>query len=574
MTVLLIAFAAVVVTLWFLGGPATATWGGLRALSRVPNGLRRLTGVPGWAATAIGTSLFGLLVAGQGFYDDVSWHIALGRDDELFTAPHTAILLGLVFILGGAVLGTVVATLDRVPETLVVAGLRVPRSLLPLWALGLGAVSGFPLDEIWHREYGIDVTMWSPTHMLMILGATFTGLAVWLVLAESGVRPSGSRWGRGLHVVCAWLALQGLVAPQGEFTFGVPQFSHLFHPILVCVAGGMALVAMRIVLGRGWTLGIVVVSFLLMGLSLGGGGNREDGPVDTRFGGTFIVSALVVELVALVLGTDRRLRFALVSGIGVGTVGLAAEWAWNQGAYQRWTTNLLPEAALLGLVGAVGAAVVGAAFARAIVRDSVGAKIGAPVVALAAVACVVVILIPMPRGSSDVGVALRVEPVGVGHAMVEATLAPADAAEDAYWFQASAWQGGGLVLADMEPTGEPGTYRTSEPIPVDGKWKSLLRLHRRGEMMAVPVYLPDDPTIGKEGVDAVDRTATFVNERRYLLRETVAGNGWLSPLVHGGLALVCALWALAFFVAVRGLSADDRRPRGATPAPRTRVAPV
>ena len=35
-------------------------------------------------------ALYGLLVAGQGFYSDVAWHIALGRDDELITAPHTA----------------------------------------------------------------------------------------------------------------------------------------------------------------------------------------------------------------------------------------------------------------------------------------------------------------------------------------------------------------------------------------------------------------------------------------------------------------------------------------------------
>lgn len=111
--VLLGAFVVVVTVLAALGR-SDERWGSLRFLSRVPSGLTRVTGVPGWAATAIGTALFGLLVAGQGFYDDVSWHIALGRDEELFTAPHAAIFLGLVLILGGAVLGTFVATMDRV----------------------------------------------------------------------------------------------------------------------------------------------------------------------------------------------------------------------------------------------------------------------------------------------------------------------------------------------------------------------------------------------------------------------------------------------------------------------------
>jgi len=548
LTALLLAFGVLVLVLAALG-TTDRSWGGLRLLSRVPSGLTRVTGVPGWAATAIGTALYGLLVAGEGFYSDVSWHIARGRDDELFTAPHASILIGLVLILGGAVLGTFVATMDRA-DGLRVLGLRVPIPLLPLWALGIGAVIGFPLDEVWHEAYGIDVTMWSPTHMLMILGASFTGMACWLVLGGSGVRPTTSRWGRALHVVCGWLTLQGLVASQGEFTFGVPQFSQLFHPILICLAAGIGLVAIRIVHGRWWTIGIVGVSWLLMGSGLLGG-DDEGAPVETRHGATFLASAVVVELVALVLGTERRLRFAIASGIGIGTVGLAGEWAWNQGAYQRWTDALLPEAALLGLVAAVGAAVIGAAFAAGVLRER--SPLPAAAVALGALACVAVVVLPLPRGTaSDVRVAIDVGPAGEGLADVTATLDPPSAADDAYWFQLSSWQGGGLALADMEPTGEPGEWRSEEPIPVSGHWKTLLRLHTFGEMSAMPVWLPADPTIEEPEIPAVDREGPFESEREYLLRETVDGNAWLSPLVHAGLVLVCALWACAFVVAVRG----------------------
>ncbi|MGH9085054.1 MAG: hypothetical protein ACRDYW_06340, partial [Acidimicrobiales bacterium] len=108
------AFVVIVAGLFGLGRPSVNRWPMLHPLSRIPAGLTRLTGIPGWAATAIGMSLFGLLVAGQGFYTDVSWHIALGRDEELMTAPHSGILLGLVMILGGAVLGTLVATFEHV----------------------------------------------------------------------------------------------------------------------------------------------------------------------------------------------------------------------------------------------------------------------------------------------------------------------------------------------------------------------------------------------------------------------------------------------------------------------------
>jgi hypothetical protein len=556
-------FAAIVVGLAVVGAPASPRWPLLQPLSRVPRGLTRITRIPGWAAVAIGMAMFGLLVAGEGFYADVSWHIALGRDDQLMTAPHTSILLGLVMILGGAVLGTVVATFDGV-EGLHVGALRVPVVLLPLWALGLGAVAGFPLDEIWHREYGIDVTMWSPTHMLMILGATFTGLAAWLVLAGSGVRPTDGPWARGAHVVCGWLTIQGLLAPQGEFTFGVPQFSLLFSPILVCMAAGLGLVAFRLVHGRGWALGLVLVSFALQSAQLGSDGSQ---PVDTRFGATFIASALVVELAAWLLGTQDELRLALVSGIGIGTLGLAGEWIWNADAWQPWTSALLPEAAVLGAIAAVGAAVLGVAVARAL-SGGTGRGVPGAVVALAACACLAVIVLPLRRPTGDVRAAVHLEPAAAGTAFVEVTLSPPDAARDAYWFQATAWQGGGLVLADMEPAGAPGRFRSDEPVPVNGLWKTLLRLHRGAEMMAVPIFLPADPDIDEPEVPAVDRTVAFSSERAFLLRETHGGNGWLSPVIHLTLVAVVALWAAAFAAAVRHLAPVRRSgpPGGAAAA--------
>jgi len=561
-------FAVIVVALFLVGRPSATRWPVLHPASRIPNGLTRVTGVPGWAGVAIGCALYGLLVAGQGFYADVSWHIALGRDEELLTAPHAGILVGLLLILAGAVLGTVVATFEQV-DGIRVGALRVPPSLLPLWALGAGAVSGFPLDEVWHREYGVDVTMWSPTHMLMILGATFTGLAAWLVLAESGVRATDGRWGRAAHLACGWLTVQGLLAPMGEFTFGVPQFSLLFAPILVSLAGGLGLVAFRLVHGRWWTVGFVVVNFGIQRSGFLDFGSEDGGPVDTRFSATFLLSGLVVELAAAVLGTERRLRFALASGLGIGTVGLAGEWAWNQDAWQPWRSSMLPEAALLGLAGALGAAVLGAAVARAIDRSGPAHRLPGAAVTLAALACLTVIAVPMRRPTGDVTAEVRLEPAGAGMAHVTATLSPADAAEDAFWFQATSWQGGGLVLAEMERSGSAGTYRSEQPVPVDGLWKTLLRLHRGAEMMAVPIYLPADAEIGEPEIPAVDRRVAFSSEREFLLRETHEGSGWMAPAVHLLLLAVVAGWAASFVVAVRRLTVEVRPGRrgGAGAAP-------
>ena len=529
---------------------------------RIPDNLEHLTGVPGWAVATVGLALYGLLVAGQGFYSDVAWHVALGRDETLFTAPHTAIFLGLQFIFAAAAVCVWTATAQKVDTPFRLGALRIPASALPMGALGAGAVLGFPLDEVWHQAYGVDVTMWSPTHMLMILGATFTGAAAWMVLGESGVKPTDGRWARGLHVAAAVLTLLGLSAPLGEFDFGVPQFQQIFHPILVSIAAAFALTAMRLVHGRFWTLGTVTVVFLMQSNVIGGEG---EGPVATRAPAIFIASALVVELVAFALGTEKRLRFALASGAAVGTLGLAGEWAWNAGAYQPWTANLLPDAIVLAVIGALGAAVGGAAFARAVARDTSTPAIPGWALAAALVAVVAVIVLPLPRKVGDVDAAMRVIPTDNGEAAnLEVTLTPADAADEARWFQATAWQGGGLVLSNFEETDTPGVWRTEKPVPTTGFWKSLVRLHRGGELMTMPVFLPKDVDIDEDEIAAVDRSGAMESEKTYLLRETFEGNGWLAPVVHGLLALTAAVWLVAFVIAAGRLAPrgpDDRSGR-------------
>jgi hypothetical protein len=555
---LLGAFAVIVVALVVTGRGS--------ALERIPNALERLTGIPGWAASAMGTVMIGLVVAGEGFYSDVAWHIALGRDDELFTAPHTSIVVGLGLIFCSAAFGIAAATATRAEVGFRWGALRVPWSMVPLAALGGAALAGFPLDEVWHAAYGVDVTMWSPTHMIMILGASFAGLACWLVLAEARVRPTDSRWARGAHVVTAWLTLQALAAPQGEFAFGVPQFQQMFHPVLVTLAGAVALTAVRIVHGRGWALGITLGSTLLMNVGLFG----DDGsPIPTREGGLYVASALAVELAAWLLGTERRTRFALVAGAGVATLGLAGEWWWNRSAFQPWNTNLLPDALVLCLVVGLGGALVGTAFGgvvtnrspklnenakeRARVRGGEGCGVPGRLVAAGAAAVVVALVLPLPRPTGDVTAAITLEAAGPDAAFVEVELTPAGAADDARWFQTLSWQGGGLVIAEMDEVG-PGRYRSDKAVPVTGRGKALVRLHRGGEMMAAPVYFPADPEIGEPEIPAEDRTVAMAGEREFLLRETTDDGGLIGPLVYGLFVAVLAGWAVAFVLSSRRLA--------------------
>ncbi len=545
--VLLAIVALVLVVLWTRGAAGDHPNAAARVLLRGPNALARLTGLPAWAAVSVVGVHGGLLVAGYGFYTDVAYHVAYGRDEILFTAPHTAIFVGLCMIAAAAVVGIATAHLSGARVGTRLSGIRVPWSLLPLLILGTAAVLGFPIDELWHAQYGVDVTMWSPPHMLMIMGAALSGIAAWLVLAEAGVGARDSRRALALHAVTAALAVQGLTAPLGEFSFGVPQFQQLFHPVIVMIGGG-ALVVARLVLGRGWTLGILAISFGLsqvLGLLLAQGAGA--GPVPTVEPAIWLGSALVIEVVALVLGTRRVLRFALAAGVGVGTVGLAVEWWWNSTqAWQPWTSALLPEAVLVGLPVAVATAVVAAGLGGAITWR--GDLVPAPLLAGALVVIAAGLAIPLPRTVSEVTAEVSVEPAGEGLVEVAARLDPPDAAEGARWFTASAWQGGGNVVHDMEPVGD-GRYVAEAPVPVDGGWKTLLRLHRGSDMMAVPIRMPADPEFGLEAIPVESRTMAFEEETTYLLREATDGPGGLAVavrLLYAGLAVA---WIAAMITA-------------------------
>ena len=67
----------------------------------------------------------------------------------------------------------------------------------------------------------------------------------------------------------------------------------------------------------------------------------------------YLPEAVLAELAALRIARERLLRVALLSGVLIGTIGLAAEWAWSHAWMPLpWHASLLPGAALLGFAAA------------------------------------------------------------------------------------------------------------------------------------------------------------------------------------------------------------------------------
>lgn len=102
---------------------------------------------------------------------DLYWHIFIGRD-TFWIPPHTmmyaCVALSGLSALAVVLIGTRHASSD---DATAIAGFRAP---LGYYVLGLGAlqmVASAPFDDWWHRVYGLDVTVWSPPHLIGFSGA-------------------------------------------------------------------------------------------------------------------------------------------------------------------------------------------------------------------------------------------------------------------------------------------------------------------------------------------------------------------------------------------------------------------
>jgi len=181
---------------------------------------------------------------------------------------------------------------------------------------------------------------------------------------------------------------------------------------------------------------------------------------------------------------------------------------------------------------------------------------------VATVAVLVGLLLPMPRRTSAVTAHIDVQPVAANSVALTVRVDPPDAAENARWFQAIAWQGGGLKVVGLHATA-PGTYVSDGPLPVGGKWKTMLRLHTGAVMMSAPVFLPADPEIGAPEIPAQSRTIPFGGEEQYLMREVKPGPNAVMILAYVIVGLVSVLWAAAFVLAcVRSPQRPPLRTKG------------
>ena len=577
------ALIATALIIWLIAGHRS---GRIAWLARFATFAERHTGLPAWASVPSMLLGVSLLTAVLGMYWDISLHIDNGRDAGPLANPaHYLILVGLYGVLVAGVLSMALAGTDRPTKTAVHLGgdWWAPVGGLMMAACGAFALTGFPLDDMWHRLFGQDVTLWGPTHLMLIGGASLATLGGMVLMGEAitsvGRDPERESTPWVYHLRRALLVGGFLVALstfQAEYDFGVPQFRAVFHPILIMFAAGVGLVATRLYLGRGGAL-LAVLGYVairgFLAIMVGGvwGQTHAALPALPRRGaprGGGLRARRRAQP-----GRERRDRGrADRDGRPRGRVGWSHVWM-----PIPWNDSLLPEAAIAGILTAVAAGAVGGFIGGSITgRSGVlisredGRRLGsldrrAALVAVVALMAVIGWALPMSDAGPERAQVVLNDIDSGPQRTVEATIRvdPRDSVGDPEFMNVTGWQGGGSVIDPLERVDE-GVYRTTEPIPVHGGWKSTFRIQQGDALVSMPLFMPRDEAIPAREVPAeASFTRAFQPDIEVLQRERkqdVSGALQLAAYLTV-LAIALSLIALIAWALVRVDRGEARPPR-------------
>lgn len=201
----------------------------------------------------------GFVASLGGTYWDAGWHTIRGRD-EFLSPPHVLLYAGIT-ILGAAFALRALARARR-------CGLGEALTPVPLRLGVLGAaitLAAGPIDDVWHRAFSRDAVIWSPPHMLGVIGTV--ALAAGVVLETDAADARLRRWFG--PVAGAALLASSLVAVL-EYDLDVPQFDETFYlPVLTTGAAfSFALLTQRAAVLFPATRAAAVYTAVMLGLGL------------------------------------------------------------------------------------------------------------------------------------------------------------------------------------------------------------------------------------------------------------------------------------------------------------------
>jgi hypothetical protein len=175
-------------------------------------------------------SVAGLL----GVYWDVAWHIDKGRD-SFFSPPHNFIYAFMLIVLSMSLYGLVRDKRDT-PFHLKVGRAPVHPGILIVTVGAVLVLFFAPADDLWHRLFGPDATLWGPMHLVGLLGftlATFGGLlSSWLERSLASTPSRQHLFGFSTFFFAAVL-LGWTMLYLAEYEYGIQVFPMFWHSFLL-----------------------------------------------------------------------------------------------------------------------------------------------------------------------------------------------------------------------------------------------------------------------------------------------------------------------------------------------------
>src|SRR5215469_5720577 len=198
----------------------------------------RATAIP-WH---IWSSVLAVTSTTLGLYWDISWHIGIGRD-TFWTPAHLAIQFGAVItglscaylILHTTLVGDVAAKESSVS----IWGMRGPLGAFIAACGGFCMLTSAPFDNWWHQSFGLDITILSPPHVVLILGIFVMGFGgLILISSQMNRSPRATRDTLGRLLLYSGSLLLCLLLMLGYEYIGEQTLMHsaIYYRVLGMIA--------------------------------------------------------------------------------------------------------------------------------------------------------------------------------------------------------------------------------------------------------------------------------------------------------------------------------------------------
>jgi len=211
------------------------------------------------------------VLAAWGVQWDIQWHVQIGRD-SFWIPPHVMTYAGVTLIVLGAFGVLAIDTLRRLVSGREPAGAdrifgitRTPGFHLAAWGIAL-AVLAAPIDDLWHRLFGLDVTLWSPPHLLGLLGVAINTMACAVIAREA--YPAGRvQLGTVIFALATFYGTLGIgLRESGRIAYVHGGVLFYTFSILGALLLPLALVTAARLTGRRWAPIAVLAIVIVLGL--------------------------------------------------------------------------------------------------------------------------------------------------------------------------------------------------------------------------------------------------------------------------------------------------------------------